>query len=347
MEEFETCIGKDAERRKRIAELTSAQHLDLYRGMTRNRLFDTMLKRWTRQGVLSKAWLGTGEEAVTIGAVHALRKGDVVGPMIRNAGAYHEMGVSLADMFKTYLGTKDSPTGGKDLHLGSMEHGIVAPISMVGSLVPVCAGIALAFKVRGRDHVALSWAGDGTTRTTDFHEGLMSACTLKVPLIVVIQDNQIAMGTTHSVHSSAPLEDSAAIYGLPSTVCDGNNVLDVHAAVTLAAEKCREGGGPVILNANTFRMGGHATHDEGDSRDILPLELFEHWGRRDPVAMYEAYLISADFRLSDDATNLEVLEQVEAEVTAEVETAADEALARRGRNMPSPGEQSLGVYESP
>lgn len=345
MEEYRERIEMDPERRTCIDGLSPQKHLALYKGMLRNRLFDTMLKRWTRQGVLSKAWLGTGEEAVTVGAVHALQKGDVVGPMIRNAGAYHEMGVSLTDMFMTYLGTKDSPTGGKDIHVGSMEHGIVAPISMVGSLVPVCAGIALAFKVREQDHVALSWAGDGTTRTTDFHEGLMSACTLKVPLIVVVQDNQIAMGTTHSVHSRAPLEDSAAIYGLPATVCDGNNVLDVHAAVTLAAEKCREGRGPVILNANTFRMGGHATHDEGDSRDILSLELFEHWGKRDPVGMYEAYLMSADFRLSDDATNLEILEHLEAEITAEVESAANEALARREGNMPSPEEQGLGVYE--
>lgn len=344
MQEYRNCIEKDPERRMRIAALTSEQHLGLYKGMLRNRLFDTMLKRWTRQGVLSKAWLGTGEEAVTIGAVHALRKGDMVGPMIRNAGAYHEMGLQLADMFRTYLGTKDSPTEGRDLHLGNMSHGIVAPISMVGSLVPVCAGIALAFKIRDQDHVALSWAGDGTTRSTDFHEGLMSACMLKVPLIVIVQDNQIAMGTTHSIHSCAPLEDSGAIYGLPSTVCDGNHILDVYSAVALAVEKCREGQGPVILTAETFHMGGHATHDEGDSRDILPPALFEYWGKRDPIGMYESYLAGADLRLSEQMTNLQILEQQEAEVTKEVESAADEALSGRRQNMPDPSTQSLGVY---
>ena len=344
MQEYGDCIEKDPERRKRIAELTSEQHLGLYKGMLRNRLFDTMLKRWTRRGILSKAWLGTGEEAVTIGAVHALRKGDVVGPMIRNAGASHEMGLQLTDMFKTYLGTKDSPTEGRDLHFGSLGHGVVAPISMVGALVPVCAGIALAFKVKGEDHIALSWAGDGTTRSTDFHEGLMSACTLKVPLIVIVQDNQIAMGTTHAIHSCAPVENSSAIYGLPSTVCDGNHVLDVYSAVILAAEKCREGQGPVILTAKTFRMGGHATHDEGDSRDILPPELFDYWGKRDPLGMYESYLAGADLRLSEEMTNMEVLEREEAEVIEEVESAADEALAGRGANMPDPSTQRLGVY---
>ena len=344
MQEYRDCIEKNPERRMRVTDLTSEQHLGLYRGMLRNRLFDTMLKRWTRRGVVSKAWLGTGEEAVTIGAVHALRRGDVVGPMIRNAGAYHERGLQLTDMFKTYLGRKDSPTEGRDLHLGSMGHGVVAPISMVGSLVPVCAGIALAFKIRGQDHVVLSWAGDGTTRCTDFHEGLMSARMLKVPLIVIVQDNQIAMGTTHSIHSCAPLEDSGAIYGLPSTVCDGNNILDVYSAVVLAAEKCREGQGPVILTAKTFRMGGHATHDEGDSRDILPPDLFDYWGKRDPIGMYESYLAGADFRLSEKVTNPELLEQLEAEVIGEVESAADEALAGRGQNMPDPATQSLGVY---
>src|SRR6185436_16812550 len=105
MAAFRDRIGADPERARIIASLTPAKHRALYAGMLRNRLHDIALKRWVKQGVISKAWLGTGEEADTIGAVHALEPGDQVGPMIRNAGACHEMGMPVADMLRAYLGT--------------------------------------------------------------------------------------------------------------------------------------------------------------------------------------------------------------------------------------------------
>jgi TPP-dependent pyruvate/acetoin dehydrogenase alpha subunit len=344
MEEYRQRIDSESDRSAVIAALKPEEHLRLYSGMLRNRLYDIMLKRWVRQGVISKAWLGTGEEAVTVGAVRALQKGDVVGPMIRNSGAFHEMGMSLVDMLRNYLGTADSPTQGRDTHIGDLKLGIVSTISMVGSLVPVCAGIALSFKLRNTKAVALTWAGDGTTRTTDFHEGLICARDLRVPLIVVIQDNQIAMGTTQTAHSREPMEAVSTIYGVPGYTCDGNHVLDVYATTSVAAERCRVDEGPVIITAKTLRLGGHATHDEGESRNILPPELFEHWGRRDPIATYEAFLADASFRLSSEQSNREVLERVEAEVATEVDRAAEEALESRRNHSPDPNTQRPGVF---
>ena len=134
MSEFRARVSQDPIRKSVVAALTPRQHVALYQGLVRNRLHDIALKRWVRQGVISKAWLGTGEEAVTVGAVHALQKGDVVGPMIRNAGACHEMGMPLVDVLRAYLGTADSPTGGRDLHFGDLSKGVVSPISMVGAL---------------------------------------------------------------------------------------------------------------------------------------------------------------------------------------------------------------------
>src|SRR2546421_9866893 len=137
IDEFENTLKRDPERARIIADLSEKQLLDLYAGLLRFRLHDIMLRRWVKQGVLSKAWLGTGEEAVTIGNVHALdRSVDVVGPMIRNAGACHEMGISVADMLREYLATADSPSRGKDLHIGGLNHGVVAPASQVAALVP-------------------------------------------------------------------------------------------------------------------------------------------------------------------------------------------------------------------
>src|SRR4051812_38833746 len=104
LDEYEQTIRQDSYRFRMISDLNETRLLDLYAGMLRFRLHDLTLHRWVMQGILSKAWLGTGEEAVTIGSVHALdRKADKVGPMIRNAGACHEMGIPLADMFREYL----------------------------------------------------------------------------------------------------------------------------------------------------------------------------------------------------------------------------------------------------
>lgn len=344
MEEFRGRLRQDQNRRNVIAALGPRQHLELYKGLVRNRLHDIALKRWVRQGVLSKAWLGTGEEAVTVGAVHALQEGDAVGPMIRNAGACHEMGMKLADLFRVYLGTADSPTRGRDLHVGDLSKGVVAPISMVGALVPVCAGVALSYKVRGKDNVALTWAGDGSTRTTAFHEGMMCAKALSLPLLVFVQDNLIALGTPVHTHTVVPMERVATVYAATNYVCDGNNVLDVYAATALAAELCRLGKGPVVVTAKTFRMGGHATHDEGESRQILSEELFTHWGKRDPVGMYETHLAEADFALSPSLSNREALERAEAEVEREIAEAEREALASRESSKPDPATQKIGVF---
>jgi 2-oxoisovalerate dehydrogenase E1 component len=343
MDGFRKRIEADPARKEILGALTADQHLRLYKGLVRNRLHDIALKRWVRQGVISKAWLGTGEEAATIGAVHALQSGDVLSPMIRNAGACHEMGMTVADMFRAYLGTADSPSQGRDLHFGDMERGVLTPISMVGALVPVCAGAAMAFKLRKESRLALTWAGDGSTRTTAFHEGLMCARALRLPLIVVVQDNQIALGTPLAMHSRRPMEELASIYDAAAMTCDGNHVLDVYAVTRLAAELCRAERGPVVVTMHTFRMGGHATHDEGESRAILAPELFEEWGKRDPIGMYETYLAEADFTLLPEKSNREALGEAEAEVTEEIEKAEREALASRDSNMPQPETQQLGV----
>ncbi|MGI0147988.1 MAG: thiamine pyrophosphate-dependent enzyme, partial [Thermoplasmata archaeon] len=179
MDEFRARIAADPERAAVLAGVHPSRHLGLYAGLLRNRLHDIALKRWVMQGVISKAWLGTGEEAATVGAVHALEPGDHVGPMIRNAGACHEMGMPVADMLRAYLGTYDTITRGRDLHTGDPARGVIPPISMVASLTPVFAGIALAFRRQGKSNVALTWVGDGATRCWEFHEGANLAAVLR------------------------------------------------------------------------------------------------------------------------------------------------------------------------
>ncbi|HMA39015.1 MAG TPA: thiamine pyrophosphate-dependent dehydrogenase E1 component subunit alpha [Gemmatimonadales bacterium] len=331
---FRQTIEQQPERAALVARLDRDGRRALYAGLVRTRLHDVTLKRWVRTGVISKAWLGTGEEATTVGPVHALeRDRDIVAPMIRNAGAVIEMGMPIAQALRAYLATADSPSGGRDLHLGDLAAGVLQPISHVGDVVPVVAGIALTFKMKREPRVALTWVGDGSTKTAAAHEGTNFAAVQRLPAIFIVQNNQVALGTRlEQHHLPGTFKDWAASYGMWGLEFDGNNVLDAWAATKLAAERCRAGQGPALLVAETFRMGGHATHDEREARETFPAKLFAEWGKRDPIGLYEEYL-------KEDGWTDRELGDVEAEVTAAVERAEQEALASRG-NMPT-GEGAL------
>lgn len=358
---FARTMEKEAARNAVISALEPAQLIALYEGLVRNRLHDIALKRWVKQGVISKAWLGTGEEAATIGPVHALDRSvtrelssDFIAPMIRNAGGCHEMGMPLADMLRGYLGTADSPTRGRDLHIGDFKHGVLAPISQVGDIMAVTAGVALSFKLRHEPCVALTWIGDGSTKSGVFHESMNFAAVQRLPLIVIIQDNKVALGTRLDQHHRGSFLDWPSAYGVEGNSFDGNNVLDAYAATRLAADACRAGHGPVLLIADTFRMGGHATHDEREARATFDSTLFSHWGRRDPIGLYETYLIDGALDLqsgrrmkhTDELSerNAELLRRAEARVTDEVERAANEALESARTNMPKGESAADGVY---
>src|SRR5213594_2084695 len=152
--QFRATIDAAPERGAIVATLSVQDKLRLYAGLLRARLHDIQLQRWVKGGVISKAWLGTGEEATTVGPVHALERGsDVVAPMIRNAAACCELGLPVSDMLRAYLGSGDSPARGRDLHVGAWTHGVLQPISHVGDMVPVATGIALTFKIRREPRV--------------------------------------------------------------------------------------------------------------------------------------------------------------------------------------------------
>jgi pyruvate dehydrogenase E1 component alpha subunit/2-oxoisovalerate dehydrogenase E1 component alpha subunit len=366
VEDFRRRAHADPARAAVIERLTSDQRLDLYRGLVRTRLTDIALKRWVRQGVISKAWLGTGEEAATVGPVAALRKAgtrteggrhspdensslltshsslsDIVAPMIRNSGACSEMGMPVADIFRAYMGTGDGPTRGRDGHYGSLAHGVIAPISHVGDMVPIVTGIALSFAVRGTGQVAMTWIGDGSTKAGVSHEGLNFAAVQRAPVVFIVQNNQVALGTRLEQHhlpaGTTRFADWPRAYGMWGGEFDGNNVLDAYALAALAVDRCRRGEGPALLSAETFRMGGHATHDEAEARETFDAELFATWGRRDPVALYEEYLV-------DDGVSRATLAGIEADVETEVERAQEEALESRKQRMPAPDSAVQGVY---
>lgn len=342
--DFRATLERDGDRAAVIATLSDERLLALYAGLLRTRLTDIALKRMVRQGVISKAWLGTGEEAATIGPVHALRRGaggDVVAPMIRNSGACTEMGMPVADVLRGYMGTADGPSRGRDGHYGAMQTGVLAPISHVGDVIPVITGIALSFRMRNEERVAMTWIGDGSTKAGATHEGFNFAAVQKAPVIFIIQNNQVALGTRLEQHHRAGdargFADWPEAYGVWGGVFDGNNVLDGYALASLAVDRCRRGDGPAMLVAETFRMGGHATHDEAEARRHFAGELFARWGARDPIGMYEEYLV-------ERGIDRDALATVEAEVEAEVEAAQELAIVSRQEMMPRPESALDGVY---
>src|SRR5690348_68565 len=246
---FRERLEQDPDRKAVLKSLTRDDHRRLYAGLLRARLHDIQLKRWVRTGVISKAWLGTGEEATTVGPVHALERGrDIVAPMIRNAAACCELGLPVADMLRAYLGSDDSPSRGRDLHVGAWAQGVLQPISHVGDMVPVIGGIGLTFKMRAEPRVALTWVGDGSTKTAAAHEGTNFAAVQRLPVIFIVQNNQVALGTRLDQHHlPGNFQDWAASYGIAGAAFDGNNVLDAYAATRIAAERCRRGDGPALL----------------------------------------------------------------------------------------------------
>ena len=359
LREYCDVCARDNARRTVIDGLSEAQLLELYRGLLRTRLTDIALKRFVRQGVISKAWLGTGEEAATVGPVHALKRpltgvnvdeADVVAPMIRNSGACAEMGMPIADIFRSYMATADAPTRGRDGHYGDMKYGVLPPISHVGDMIPVATGIAMSFRMHGGagtngsgapGRVVMTWIGDGSTKAGTTHEGFNFAAVRKAPIIFIIQNNQVALGTRLDQHhlgaKTTQFADWPRAYGMWGGVFDGNNVLDAFALTSMAVERCRRGEGPAMLIAETFRMGGHATHDEAEARRTFDAALFGKWGARDPIGTFEEYL-------TDRGVARSVLEDIEAEVETHVERAQEEALASRQSAMPK-GESAVeAVY---
>jgi TPP-dependent pyruvate/acetoin dehydrogenase alpha subunit len=272
-------------------KLSRTQHHELYYYLRLNRGIDEQLVALYRQGkIVGGVYSSLGQEAISVGTAYALEAGDFIGPMIRNAGAMLVRGYKPRDLFLQYMARKDGPTGGRDAntHFGDLERGVVAPISVLGELVPVLAGIALASKIRHEGRVALTYVGDGATSTGQFHEALNFASVQKLGLVVIVENNGWAYSTPAERQAAVrDLAERAKAYDIPSVIVDGNDVLAVVEATRAAAERARHGGGPTFIEAKTMRMKGHAEHD--DAR-YVPKVVLEEWRKKDPILRYEKYL---------------------------------------------------------
>jgi len=318
-------------------ELTRQQHLELYYWMQLNRKLEDLLTNLFRQNkIVGGLYSSLGQEAISIGSAYALEKRDWIAPMIRNLGAVLVKGFQPRDLIMQYTAKAGSPTGGKDgtAHFGDLKgRRVVSPISMLGDLIPVMAGIGMAARYLGRDEVALTWIGDGGSSTGVFHEGLNFAAVQKAPLVLVLENNLWAYSTPTYLQSAVEdWADKAKAYGIPGVNVDGNDVLAVYRATREAAARARCGDGPTLLVANSFRRRGHAQHDPAK---YVPEWMLKEWEAKDPIARYEKHL--TENKLWTEKDKKEMLDRIARELEADL--AAAEASP-----LPEPEVAAQGVY---
>jgi len=318
-------------------DLTRQQHLDLYYYMRLNRAVeDTMVKLFRQNKIVGGLYSSLGQEAISVGTAYALEKKDWLAPMIRNIGALLVKGVPPRDIFTQHMAKYTSPTLGKDgtSHFGDLDKlHIVSPISMLGDLIPVMAGVAIGGRYLGQKIVTMTWIGDGGSSTGVFHEGLNFAAVQKAPFVLILENNGWAYSTP--VRRQVPLDnlaDRAKAYGIQSYIVDGNDVAAVYSTSKEAVERARAGEGPILIEAKTFRRMGHAQHD---AADYVPPEMREYWEKRDPIARFEKVL--TEKKLLDAKSKKEIDTKLQTLLDAERDFAENSP-------MPPPDLAEKGVY---
>jgi pyruvate dehydrogenase E1 component alpha subunit/2-oxoisovalerate dehydrogenase E1 component alpha subunit len=317
--------------------LTKEQRIELYYYMRLNRMLEEQMVRLFRQNkIVGGLYSSLGQEAISVGTAYALEKRDWLAPMIRNIGALLVKGFKPRDIFTQHMAKYTAPTLGKDgtSHFGDLDElHVVSPISMLGDLIPVMTGVAMAGRYLGQSIVALTWIGDGGSSTGAFHEGMNLAASQRAPLVLVIENNQWAYSTP--VGRQVPvgdLADRAKAYGVPGLIVDGNDVTAVYQTTKDAVARCRAGEGPVIIEAKTHRMRGHAQHD---AAEYVPKEMKAFWEKRDPIERYEKQLMAEG--LLDAKSKAAMEARIEKELDEEREFAESSPL-------PPPELAEEGVY---
>ena len=254
------------------------------------RTIENKMLNYLRQGKISKWFSGIGQEAISVGATYALNDDDVILPMHRNLGVFTTRDVNLEQLFCQLMGKDGGFTNGRDrsFHFGLPSKNIIGMISHLAAMLPVAVGYGLASKLKKQKRVILSFTGDGSTSEGDFHEAVNLAAVWQLPVIFLIENNGYGLSTPSSEQFKCKkLSDKAIGYGIKGLTIDGNDILEVYKTITNIAKELRNGGGPVIVEALTFRMRGH---EEASGTDYIPKSLFDKWSKKDPILSFKKYL---------------------------------------------------------
>ena len=254
----------------------------LYENLVVTRDLDGEFVNLQRQGELALYAACRGQEAAQVGAAACLRKTDWLFPQYRELGAFLARGIAPAQMAAVWRGTWH---GGLDF-IGKCCAPVAVPIA---THAVHAVGAAMAAQRLGEDSVTVAFLGDGATSEGDAHEAMNLAAVAKVPCVFYVQNNQWAISVpVNRQHAASSIAARAEGYGMPGVIVDGNDVLACYAVMAEAAARARDGDGPTLIEAVTYRMGPHTTSDD-PSRYRLPQEVQE-WAARDPITRYRTYL---------------------------------------------------------
>ncbi|MDJ1481164.1 dehydrogenase E1 component subunit alpha/beta [Cytophagaceae bacterium YF14B1] len=288
---------------------------DLYHALVKPRLIEEKMLILLRQNRVSKWFSGIGQEAIAVGATAALESDEYVLPLHRNLGVFTVRNCPLPKLFAQWQGKKDGYTKGRDrsFHFGTHNEYIIGMISHLGPQLAVADGIALADKLAGNPKVTLVFSGDGGASEGDFHEALNVAAVWDLPVIFLVENNGYGLSTPNNEQFRCrSFIDKGIGYGMDAFQVDGNNVLEVYDMVQQLSRNLRKRPRPILLEALTFRMRGH---EEASGTKYVPQELFEEWGKKDPVLNYEKYL------LEQNILTIDQIEKVRQDIRQEIEQA--------------------------
>ncbi len=275
-----------------------------FRSMLKARILENKLSSLYKAGkIVGGVYLGRGQEAISASLGTSLIQGrDCFAPLIRDQAGRTAFGESLLDCTRTYLGSAEGPMRGRDgnIHRGRPDKGMPAMISHLGAQVPVIAGMLFAKRLKGvlDGCVGATSVGDGATSTGAFHEGLNLAAVEKLPLVVVIANNQFAYSTpNHRQFACVDLVERAKGYGVGGFSVDGTDLLACASVVGEAVRRAREGGGPQMVVAHLLRLGGHGEHD--DASYVPEAARSGHYGR-DCIEVAMRQLIDGGYASGDE-----------------------------------------------
>lgn len=311
-----------------IHGLTREQLQEMFRYLVLARATEERLELLQRQGhVKGGLYRSLGQEGGSVGTAYALRRrtdgtGDMIAHTIRETGALFLFGGTPLEYFRQYLARRTGPTAGKEanVHWTDFQRGFVGPVSPLGTMVEVMAGVTLAFKKRGEDRVGVAYYGDGATSTGAWHEGLNFAAVQRCPMVLVVEANQYAFSTPTARQTRvSSFVEKAPGYGIHGESVDGNDVLAVYDVMGRAVARARSGEGVSMVELRYYRRKGHAQHDP---QEYVPEEELREWEAKDPLSRYRSLLLERGWATEEELVRME--EGAETTVREAAEQAVEE-----------------------
>jgi 2-oxoisovalerate dehydrogenase E1 component len=301
--------------------ISKEELLALYEAIKLPRLIEDKMLSQLRLGMISKWFSSYGQEAISVGVGMAMEEDEFILPMHRNLGIFTSRNLDLKQLFLQFQGKKDGFTKGRDrsFHFGTKKHHVVGMISHLGPQLGIADGIALANKLEGSPKATIVFSGDGGASEGDFHEALNVATVWDLPVIFCIENNAWGLSTpSREQFRCKQFIDKAIGYGMPkedAIQIDGNNILEVYSTVKEIAASIRKNPRPIILECMTFRVRGH---EEASGTKYYPEGVIDEWSKKDPVALYEEFLLSDKIITPGDveAMNLKLKDKINTNLKA-------------------------------